>query len=59
MTVDVADIAVLIDFMSGRVNADKELSDVNGDGVVDVADIGAIIDEMAANARRQREMQER
>ena len=51
MTVDVADIASVIDVMAAGTN--NASADVNGDGTVDVADIAAIIDEMAASARRQ------
>lgn len=51
MTVDVADIASVIDVMAKGTN--DEAADVNKDGSVDVADIAAIIDEMAASARRQ------
>ena len=52
-TVDVADIASVIDCMAGSEDVDKQAADVNGDGTVDVADIGEIIDAMAALARRQ------
>ena len=53
-TVDVADIATVIDVMAGNVGSVSATSaDVNGDGTVDVADIATIIDIMAANARRQ------
>ncbi len=45
--VDVADIASVIDCMSGNGKVSKERADVNGDGRVDVADIAAIIDIMA------------
>ena len=45
--VDVADIASVIDCMSGNGRVSKERADVNGDGTVDVADIAAIIDIMA------------
>ncbi len=45
--VDVADIASVIDCMSGNGKVSKERADVNGDGTVDVADIAAIIDIMA------------
>ena len=45
--VDVADIASVIDFMSGKTNVDKSKADVNSDGTVDVADIASIIDVMA------------
>lgn len=50
-TVDVADIASVISFMSGGSAIDKTTADVNGDGVVDVADIATIISEMAAQAK--------
>lgn len=54
-TVDVADIASVIDVMSGSASGSlADSADVNKDGVVDVADIAAIIDEMAALARMQR-----
>ena len=53
-TVDVADIATVIDVMAGSADVSSASADVNGDGTVDVADIAAIIDTMAANARRQR-----
>ncbi|MBO7139003.1 MAG: M6 family metalloprotease domain-containing protein [Prevotella sp.] len=51
-TVDVADIAAIIDVMAGTIdpndNPDLILrADVNGDGTVDVADIAMIIDIMA------------
>jgi len=45
--VDVADIASVIDCMSGNGKVSKERADVNGDGTVDVADIATIIDIMA------------
>lgn len=45
--VDVADIASVIEFMSGNSDLPKEQVDVNGDSVVDVADIATIIDIMA------------
>ena len=51
MTVDVADIASVIDVMARSGN--DAAADVNGDGTVDVADIAEIIDEMAAQARQQ------
>ena len=44
-TVDVADIATVIDIMSAGGYDSR--ADVNSDSVVDVADIGAIIDIMA------------
>ena len=53
-TIDVADIATVIDVMAGSADVSSASADVNGDGTVDVADIAAIIDTMAANARRQR-----
>ena len=53
MTIDVADIASVIDVMAGSADVSSASADVNGDGTVDVADIAAIIDEMAASARRQ------
>ena len=52
-TVDVADIASVIDCMAGSEAVDKAAADVNGDGTVDVADIATIISEMAARARPQ------
>ena len=58
-TVDVADIASIIDIMAGATVPDASPSgaaDVNGDGTVDVADIAAVIDIMAANARRAEAM---
>lgn len=54
-TVDVADIATIIDIMAG-VGADPvsvRTADVNGDGTVDVADIASVISIMAARARMQ------
>ena len=56
-TVDVADIAAIIDVMAGvslNPDADPEAddnlkADVNGDGTVDVADIAMVIDIMAGN----------
>ena len=50
-TVDVADIASVIDVMAAGTN--DAAADVNGDGTVDVADIAEIIDVMAAQARQQ------
>ena len=51
-SVDVADIAAVIDVMAGTPlpsgGAGGGSADVNGDGTVDVADIAAIIDIMAA-----------
>ena len=54
-TVDVADIATIIDVMAGvgEDSVSARNADVNGDGTVDVADIASVIDIMAANARRQ------
>ena len=49
-TVDVADIAAIIDVMAGT-ETDATIArraDVNGDGTADVADIAAVIDIMAA-----------
>ena len=50
-TVDVADIAAIIDIMAGTTQQptgnSQHPADVNADGVVDVADIAAIIDIMA------------
>ena len=49
-TVDVADIAAIIDVMAGATVPEASASgtaDVNGDGTVDVADIAAVIDIMA------------
>ena len=52
-SVDVADIASIIDVMAGNgSDTVKAAADVNGDGTVDVADIASVIDEMAARARR-------
>ena len=52
-TVDVADIATIIDVMAKGTSAFPEYdADVNEDGTVDVADIASVIDVMAANARR-------
>ena len=45
--VDVADIASIIDVMSGSAGAPPASADVNGDGQVDVADIATVIDIMA------------
>ena len=58
-TVDVADIAAIIDVMAGvslNPDADPEAddnlkADVNGDGTVDVADIAMVIDIMAGNTQ--------
>ena len=46
-TVDVADIATIIDVMAGRAPEYKAAADVNGDTKVDVADVATIIDVMA------------
>ena len=46
-TVDVADIATIIDVMAGKADDYKDKADVNKDGNVDVADIATIIDVMA------------
>ena len=50
-TVDVADIATIIDVMAGSAGADPEsaraAADVNEDGTVDVADIATVISIMA------------
>ena len=49
-TVDVADIAAIIDIMAGATVPGASASgnaDVNGDGTVDVADIATVIDIMA------------
>ena len=46
-TVDVADIACIIDAMAGSTAIAKEDADVNGDGTVDVADIASVITIMA------------
>jgi hypothetical protein len=46
-TVDVADIASVIDYMAGNDSTNKNKTDVNGDGTVDVADIATIIYIMA------------
>ena len=47
-SVDVADIAAVIDVMAGTVGSGfATAADVNGDGSVDVADIASIIDTMA------------
>lgn len=46
--VDVADIAAIIDVMSGNSNISSASADVNGDGAVDVADIATVIDVMAS-----------
>ena len=57
MTIDVADIATVIDVMaggSGIASSIQQAADVNKDGTVDVADIAAVIDIMAANARRMK-----
>ena len=49
-TVDVADIAAIIDVMAGTTVPGTSAAgnaDVNGDGTVDVADIASVIDIMA------------
>ena len=46
-TVDVADIACIIDVMAGKAPEYKDMADVNKDKTVDVADIAIIIDIMA------------
>ena len=51
-SVDVADIATVIDVMAGRVDVSPVEADVNGDGAVDVADIASVISTMAELARR-------
>ena len=51
-SVDVADIAAIIDKMAGSSAVSASTADVNSDGSVDVADIAAVIDIMAANARK-------
>ena len=53
-SVDVADIATIIDAMAGSGNVLLAMADVNGDGTIDVADIASVIDIMAANARRSK-----
>lgn len=54
-TVDVADIASIIDVMAGHGDAaTKKRADVNNDGSVDVADIATVISKMAELARQQR-----
>ena len=52
-SVDVADIAAVIDVMAGSSEYPLSSADVNGDGAVDVADISTIISIMAENSRRQ------
>ena len=55
-SVDVADIATIIDVMANGGNAvARKAADVNGDGAVDVADIATVISRMAELARSQRE----
>ncbi len=52
-TVDVADIATIIDVMaggSGIATSLKQVADVNEDGTVDVADIATVIDIMAGGS---------
>ena len=51
-TVDVADIAAIIDVMAGNSETFSASADVNGDGTVDVADISTVISIMAENSRR-------
>ena len=46
-SIDVADIAAVIDVMAGKSLQYKDKADVNGDNNVDVADIASIIDKMA------------
>ena len=46
-TVDVADIASIIDVMSGTITLED--ADVNGDGTIDVADIASVISIMAGD----------
>ena len=48
-SIDVADIASVIDAMAGSTDVSSALADVNGDGSADVADIGNIIDIMAGS----------
>ncbi len=48
-TVDVADIATVINVMSGNADVSSASADVNGDGTVDVADIANIIAIMAGH----------
>ncbi len=50
-SVDVADIATIIDVMAGNAAEYAARADVNGDGAADVADIASVIDIMAAMAR--------
>ncbi len=50
-SIDVADIATVINVMAGSAPEHKARADVNGDGSIDVADIATIINKMAANAR--------
>ena len=50
-TVDVADIATIIDVMAGSATGTAQGADVNGDGAVDVADIAEVISIMAERAR--------
>ena len=57
-TVDVADIATIIDVMAGSAQEYKDAADVNNDNVVDVADIATVIDRMAELARLQRQIEE-
>ena len=46
-TIDVADIATIIDVMARSADASSALVDVNEDGIVDVADIATVISIMA------------
>ena len=50
-SIDVADIATVINVMAGSAPEHKARADVNGDGSIDVADIATIINKMAASAR--------
>ena len=56
-TVDVADIAAIIDVMAGTPNSSlltpNSSADVNGDGTVDVADIAMVIDIMAGKSNEE------
>ena len=53
-SVNVADIACIIDVMAGSADVSSALADVNGDGTPNVADIGEVIDIMAASARKMK-----
>ena len=67
-TVDVADIAAIIDVMAGVTIPDESASgdaeepktraDVNQDGTVDVADIATVIDIMAGNEQKEEQVEE-